>query len=201
MKTRFWLGLGISFCILQFANAKNSEILKSKMKEVAQACPLKTNEDQVRRQELSKSWESLPAGVLVAKEAHMIVDGENFHYESLQNFLNPGLLPTVCVSGKDIPDQRLSLLAPTLIDTKAQAKTGSSVWNFQIISDQRKVRAWNILSNLMTKSFDLGRVFKDQGAQEKYFRTSNNEYEVIVTKESHGRVVTLIIRYTVENLP
>lgn len=201
MKTLFMLALGIGFGFSPSVNAKISVFQGPEVKDSAQVCPLKSGDDQNRRQELSKSWESLPNGVLVAKEAHMTIDGEDFHFESLQNFLKPGLLPTICVSGKEIPNQRVSILAPTLIDTKVQAKTGSSVWNFQILSDQKKVRAWNVLSQVFTKSFDLGKVFKDQGAQEKYYRTSANEYEVVVVKESAGRTATLTISYTVENLP
>lgn len=157
------------------------------------SCPLNSIEDVSRWQELSKGWESLPRSVLVAKEVRMVVDGENFHFESAQNFLKPGTEPVVCQRGEISADQRFSLLAPTLIDGVENGKVGSSVWNFQILSSRKKIKVWNTQSRGFTEAFELAKVFKDQGASEKYYRGQRNEYALIATKDSGGKSITLTV--------
>ncbi len=178
---------------LIFSVAEAKSPINIKTKELLKECPLimAGAEELLKRQELSKSWESLPASVLVAKEAHLIVEGEGFRTESFQNFLRPGSAPLVCGSGKMKLNQRFSILAPTLIDLTSSSSTGSSVWNFQLIIDHAKVRSWNLLSRISTNSLELAKIFKEQGAQEKYFRRGASEYEIVATKEVDGKHVTL----------
>ncbi len=196
-------GLILIFCLSASlaSEAKYSVINGAKLKESNRTCPLKNSDDTHRRQELSKGWESLPTAVLVAKEVHMVVDGPGLHYESLQNFLIPGTKALVCGHSKQNSVQRFSILVPTLIDTTISAKVGSSVWNFQLLLDQKNIKSWNLPSKGSNQSFELAKIFKDQGVQEKYYRRDSDEYEIVATKEVEGKTITLSVVFdSIEDL-
>lgn len=166
------------------------------------ACPLVNANNDEKSVELARSWESLPAKLLVAKRAHLIVDGDNFYAESLQDFLNPKAKIKECINkSSEIKTKlRFSVLAPTVIDLTTEKKTGSTVWNFQLFLDQQKLSTWNAISRASEQNFDLAKVFKEQGFQEKYFRLRGNEYEVVATKEQNGKMITIsVVLESVEN--
>lgn len=197
MILRYLFLITISLYFSIGAKAKSTNFPKSNTDKIMKTCPLLNLEtdEMLKRQELSKAWESLPGVVLVAKKAHLVVEGDGFRSESLQNFLKPGSAPQVCVTGDTKQSQRFSILAPTLIDLTSSANTGSSVWNFQLITEKKQVRAWNLLSRVSTTSFDLSKIFKDQGAVEKYYRLGAADYEIVVTKEIGGKSVTLTVTF------
>ncbi len=187
------LGLGIAAS----AQAKSPIFSKNKARDV-KACPLGNYNSEDKRVELTKSWESLPAKMLIAMRAYMIVEGDGYRAESMQDFLNPNAKVGECLSRdeKSAPiksKQRFSVLAPTIIDLTVDKKTGSSVWNFQLFLEKDKVSSWNSISKASNQNFDLSKLFKEQGFQEKYYRLRGNQYEIVAFKEVNGKSVTISI--------
>ncbi len=187
------LGLGIAVSV----QAKSPIFSKSKADDV-KSCPLSSYNSEDKRVELTKSWESLPAKVLIAMRAHMIVEGEGYRSETVQDFLNPNAKVGECLSRLEKFEpikskQRFSVLAPTIIDLTADKKTGSSVWNFQLFLEKDKVSSWNSISKASNQNFDLSKLFKEQGFQEKYYRLRGNQYEIVAFKEVSGKLVTISI--------
>lgn len=195
MKARqvFLLGTLFSLQLL----AKSDVFFKSDVKQERQACPLVINANVEKRKELSKSWESLPTNLLIAKAAHFTVDAENFHAESFQNFVNPSQKEKSCVLGEVKANQFFSIMAPTLVDLTAKKETGSRVWTFQLFADGKEMRSVNSLSRVASNTFNIEKMFKEQGLQEKYYRLSGNEYEIIATKVVDGKTLTLSVIFEI----
>ena len=197
MFKNFLVSIIVSSGIAVSTQAKSLIFSKINVADV-KSCPLSNYNSEDKRVELTKSWESLPAKVLIAMRAHMIVEGEGYRTETVQDFLNPNAKVGECLSRAEKSSelkskQRFSVLAPTIIDLTIDKKTGSSVWNFQLFLEKDKVSSWNSVSKASNQNFDLAKLFKDQGFQEKYYRLRGNQYEIVAFKEMNGKLVTISI--------
>jgi hypothetical protein len=157
-----------------------------------------------KRTEIIGGLESLPKGVLIARDAEMWVEAKSkvtsakvqMHtYQSFVNKKSRTQAQVVCATSPQDFASRFSIAAPTLIDTSKEKKTGHSMWLFQAIADNQAYSVWNKKSTTTDKQqkFDLNA--NHQGEKYKLYQVSQSEYEIIAQKDEGDSIQTLSVRY------
>jgi hypothetical protein len=153
------------------------------------------------RTELVGSIDKLPQmGLLVAREAEYYIDGKTegglpVRVHGYQSFVAHSKNQILCGAGAKGVQERFSLIAPTLIDTTVAQKTGSSLWQFQILAKEDQFSAWNIKSPLGAGPAAMAKALSKPGTQYHMYQVGYNEYEMMVIRESKGVKQYLSVRY------
>lgn len=145
---------------------------------------------------------ALPKAVLVARDAEMWVegssDGSPVKMHAFQSFVKPktrALGRVLCGSTPMNFSDRFSLVAPTLIDVSAGRHVGNSVWQFQVIADNKGYSVWNKQSPSFSKASQLENLLRDQKSEYRLYQLNHNEYELLIQKDVAGVTQTLSVRY------
>lgn len=149
------------------------------------------------RTDFSSSLNHLPQTLLVARDVEYYVEGkrgeESVKLHGYQSFVKQNA-QVVC--GKpSVTAERFTLVAPTLIDNNQKPKVGQSLWQFQIMTEGKKVSFWNLKSSSFGSAPDLQNLLKDSGATYKVYQRSHDEFELLVTKKEGDITQYLSIRY------
>jgi hypothetical protein len=154
------------------------------------------------RPQLLGGFEKLPKILLVAHEADYYVEaktkGEDVRVHSYQSFTNAHSAENskvVCGTAKSLEDGRFSLFAPTLIDTTAKKEVGQSLWQFQLFTDKEGFSVWNQRSLAFSDKESLEKNLNKFGGNYRIYQLSHDQYEVVISKEEHGVMQYLSVKY------
>lgn len=143
----------------------------------------------------------LPETVLVAREAEFYVEGtekgDDVKLHGFQSFLSHETSSAEVLCANAAPDlkERFALFAPTLIDTRKEARVGHSLWQFQMMVDSGKYAFWNMKTPSFKPSQNLEDYLKASGATYKIYQKSHDEYELMIVKKSDSTTEYLLIIY------
>lgn len=149
------------------------------------------------RNEFIVTIDHLPKALLIARAAEFYVDGgDNKKLYGYQSFLNSARRAQVLCGSSNVQNQeRFSLSAPTLLDTRAKGTVEPSLWQFQLMTDGNKFSFWNLKSPSSQKMGDLDQWLKGGGAIYKIYQRSHTEYELLLVKKESDSTQYLSIRY------
>lgn len=154
------------------------------------------------RTPVSGGFAALPKTVLVARDAEMWVEGAAegtpVRMHTYQSFVKPktrSLGRVLCGSTPSNFSDRFSLVAPTLIDASAKRDVGNSMWQFQVIADNKGYSVWNKKSPSLSKASALDEILRDQKSEYRLYQLNHNEYELVIQKDIAGVTQTLSVRY------
>ena len=155
------------------------------------------------RQEVAGGLAGLPKNVLVAREAQMWVEGkttegEDLKIHSFQSFVRPktrAIGRVLCAHGSPTTMGRYSLVAPTVIDSSLDRRTGHSMWQFQVIAEGQAFSVWNKKSQALSMGPTVEMTLKNLKTPYKLYQLSAKEYELILQKDVGGLSQTLSVRY------
>lgn len=150
-------------------------------------------------------FEQLPKALYVAKEAEYYVEGNSEmgkpiqaysvqSFDSKSAFKNPEI---VCGEISKDESRRFTMQAPTIIDSTKNQKVGNTFWQFQMLSKDKELSAWNLKSPSLSNSKELEKTLKDFKATYKIYQLSHNEFEVLLSKQELGTQHYLMVKYQV----
>lgn len=146
-----------------------------------------------------KNLESLPRMVFVAKHARYYVESKkhSFQLVSHQSFVK-GESKILCSTPSNVVEKSFSLYAPTLIDMTENKKVGDSFWQFHVSVGKTQLGVWNQKTRLF-KSKDIEKSLAQEGVQIRILQASNDEFEMIFTRDNNEFSEKLSIRFDAIN--
>ena len=103
----------------------------------------------------------------------------------------------VCGEISNDESRRFTMQAPTIIDSTKNQKVGNTFWQFQMLSKDKELSAWNLKSPSLSNSKELDKTLKDFKATYKIYQLSHNEFEVLLSKQEQGTKHYLMVKYQV----
>lgn len=150
-------------------------------------------------------FEQLPKALYVAQEVEYYVEGSSpsgqpVQAYSVQSFESKNLNKNpevVCGDMSNDENRRYTMQAPTIIDSTINQKVGTTFWQFQLLSKDKELSAWNLKSPSLSRSIQLEKTLKDFKATYKIYQVSHNEFEVLLIKKEQGTQHYLKVKYQV----
>jgi hypothetical protein len=205
VKSFLMLVFGATILFTTITQAERRELLTGLMKlsfTEAPGCDGRPEFITEVRPELIGGFEKLPQLLLVANEADYYVETKNHEnglkihsYQSFATTSPNENSKIVCGNSKNIEAFRSSLFAPTLIDTTKNKKVGQSLWQFQMLADKEGFSVWNKRSLAFTEGENLEKALLKFGGNYRIYQLSNDQYEVVVSKDTEGLTQYLSIKY------
>lgn len=155
--------------------------------------------------ELSGGLQSLPAGILVARQAHFSiearsVEGSLVKAQTFQSFVNSGSniksKPKVICGNSELPlKTRYSMMGPTLIYTGEASKEKNIFWQFQVLADSTLLSPWNTRSLALSSSADIEKTLTSLGYETKIYQLSSKKFEIVYSQKRNDDKQALSIIY------
>lgn len=159
-----------------------------------------------QKQELPGGLDSIPKGTLVAREAYFYIESQDSSVKirSYQSFLKSNLKiknenkPARILCGtSDFPiNNRFSMIVPTLIDNNSG--TQNTFWQFQILAKESNLSPWNTRSVALQNYPDVKKMLKNFGYDVRFYRLSENKYEVRYQQKTVDKTQTLSMIYDLD---
>lgn len=142
----------------------------------------------------------IPKIVLVGKRAEHYVESKTskLKLHGVQNFTKSAS-KIVCGTARQRESQSFSLYAPTLIDFSSGKGISNAVWQFQMMANPKEFGMWNRQSRILSRSESLHKTLQDVGGKVQIYQLSQNEYEILISKESDNSTEYLSIRFDAVN--
>lgn len=142
----------------------------------------------------------IPKVILVGKRADHYVESKNSKLKlyGSQSFKKSSS-KVICGTARQRESQTFSLYAPTIMDFSSGRGLSSSVWQFQMMANPKEFGVWNQQSRILSKPEALQKRLQDIGGKVQFFQLSQNEYEMVISKETDSLQEYLSIRFDAVN--
>ena len=142
----------------------------------------------------------IPKIILVGKNVEHYVESKNskLKLHGVQSFIK-GTSKIICGTARQREDLSFSMYAPTVIDFSSGKGISSAVWQFQMMANPKEFGLWNQKSRILSRSRDLQTVLQEIGGKAQIFQVSQNEYEILISKEAKDSIEFLSIRFDAVN--
>lgn len=138
----------------------------------------------------------MPKVILVGKNAEHYVESKTtkLKLHGVQSFTK-AQSKIVCGTARQRENQSFSLYAPTVIDFTDGKGLVNSVWQFQLMASPKEFGVWNQQSRILSKPLSLEKRLQDIDGKVQFFQLSQNEYEMVISKETASTVEYLSVRF------
>ena len=191
--------------ISQSAHSTAGKNLNTKPSQKASGVSVKIPECNERPEFLSQNKTEIeitqiPKVILVGKKAEHYVQSKTskLKLHGVQNF-KKSASKIICGTARQRENQSFSLYAPTLIDFSSGKGISSAVWQFQMMANPKEFGVWNRQSRILSRSEALQKTLQEIGGKVQIYQLSQNEYEILISKESESSSEYLSIRFDAVN--